>query len=116
MSSGTKAKGSRRERQARKILEAAGYLCTKAGGSLGVFDLVAQKRGHPTLNIQVKSNRPPSPAERRAIVDSGVDDDGKEIWVFYDGRGYKVFRLRGGEWVDIDGTQMMRTRRRGDGR
>jgi len=24
-----------------KILEAAGYVCTKAGGSLGVFDVIA---------------------------------------------------------------------------
>jgi hypothetical protein len=34
-----KAKGSRRERQARKILELAGYHVVKAGGSLGVFNL-----------------------------------------------------------------------------
>ncbi|HEV8713304.1 MAG TPA: hypothetical protein VGX03_10800, partial [Candidatus Binatia bacterium] len=36
-----KAKGSRRERQARTILETAGYFVVKAGGSLGCWDLVA---------------------------------------------------------------------------
>ena len=36
-----KAKGSRAERRAIRILEAAGYLCTKAGGSLGLFDVIA---------------------------------------------------------------------------
>ena len=36
-----KTKGNRRERQARRILELAGYHVVKAGGSLGVFDLVA---------------------------------------------------------------------------
>ena len=36
-----KAKGSRAERRCVKILEASGYLCTKAGGSLGLFDVVA---------------------------------------------------------------------------
>ena len=37
----SKAKGSRAERRAIRILEAAGYTCTKAGGSLGVFDVIA---------------------------------------------------------------------------
>ena len=36
-----KAKGSRAERRAIAILEAAGYVCTKAGGSLGLFDVIA---------------------------------------------------------------------------
>ena len=37
----SKAKGSRAERKAIKFLEADGYVCTKAGGSLGVFDVIA---------------------------------------------------------------------------
>lgn len=37
----SKRKGSRAERRAIRLLEAAWYLCTKAGGSLGVFDVVA---------------------------------------------------------------------------
>lgn len=36
-----KAKGSRAELRAVRILEAAGYSCTKAGGSLGMFDVIA---------------------------------------------------------------------------
>jgi Holliday junction resolvase len=32
-----KAKGGRNERKAKKILERAGYACTKSGGSLGAF-------------------------------------------------------------------------------
>jgi len=35
----TKAKGSRRERQVKKMLEAQGYLCSKSGSSLGLFDI-----------------------------------------------------------------------------
>jgi Holliday junction resolvase len=38
---GNKAKGSRGERRCIRILEAAGYCCCKAGGSLGLFDVVA---------------------------------------------------------------------------
>ena len=37
----SKAKGSRAERKAIKLLEAEGYVCMKAGGSLGVFDVIA---------------------------------------------------------------------------
>jgi len=37
----SKAKGSRAERKAIKLLEADGYVCTKAGGSLGIFDVIA---------------------------------------------------------------------------
>ncbi len=36
-----KAKDTRAERRAIRILEAAGYCCTKAGGSLGLFDVIA---------------------------------------------------------------------------
>ena len=36
-----KRKGTRAERRAIKILEQAGYCCTKAGGSLGLFDVIA---------------------------------------------------------------------------
>jgi Holliday junction resolvase len=40
----SKRKGARTERKVIRILEAAGYYCTKAGGSLGVFDVVALDR------------------------------------------------------------------------
>lgn len=49
-----KAKGSRAERRAMHILEAAGYLCTKAGGSLGLFDVIAIGP-HDVRCLQVKS-------------------------------------------------------------
>ena len=35
-----KAKGTRAEHRAARILEAAGYYVIRAGGSLGVFDIV----------------------------------------------------------------------------
>lgn len=49
-----KAKGSRAERRAITILEAAGYVCTKAGGSLGLFDVIAVGAADIRL-IQVKA-------------------------------------------------------------
>jgi Holliday junction resolvase len=37
----TKAKGTRAEHRAMRLLEAAGYSCTRAGASLGLFDVIA---------------------------------------------------------------------------
>lgn len=51
-----KAKGTRAELRCIKDLEGQGYLCTRAGASLGLFDVIAM---HPTgavaRFIQVKS-------------------------------------------------------------
>jgi len=62
-----KAKGSRRERQTIELLQAQGYSCTKSGGSLGVFDVIAVG-ADDLLLVQVKSNRWPSSAEMSAIA------------------------------------------------
>lgn len=79
-----KAKGNRRERQARTILETAGYHVVKAGGSLGVFDLVALGPQGARL-VQVKSNEKPRPAERERLeLFPRLPYCSKELWVFYD--------------------------------
>ena len=83
-----KAKGSKQERKARKVLEADGYLVTKAGGSLGLFDLVAENR-QGVRHIQVKSNRLPGPVEREnmfSVKDQLPENSTIEIWVYYDGQ------------------------------
>lgn len=56
-----KAKGTRAELRCIRDLEAEGYLCTRAGASLGAFDVVALLPGdrigthNRALFIQVKS-------------------------------------------------------------
>jgi Holliday junction resolvase len=81
----TKRKGSRIELECQKLLEALGYTVTKAGASLGVFDLIAV---HPThiRFIQVKANRRPGSVEmetlRNTVVPPGCS---KEVWVRKDG-------------------------------
>ena len=62
-----KAKGSRRERQTIELLTAQGYACTKAAGSLGVFDVIGIGPGDIVL-VQCKSNRWPSSSELAAIA------------------------------------------------
>ncbi len=79
-----KRKGTRNEHRAMKILESAGYSCTRAAASLGLFDVIAIGRQGVRL-VQVKSNRDASPIEREAITlfetPAGVS---KEIWIFKD--------------------------------
>ena len=83
----TKSKGNRNERKARVILERAGYICTKSGGSLGVFDIIAEcPLG--VRHIQVKSNRIPDPVEREDMMSMRhrlPANSTVEYWVFYDG-------------------------------
>lgn len=83
-----KAKGGRNERKAEKILERAGYACTKSGGSLGAFDVIAE---NPlgVRHVQVKSNRIPDPVEREDMVAMKMNlpvNSTIEYWVFYDGQ------------------------------
>lgn len=51
------------------LLEAAGYRCIRAGGSLGEWDVVGIGPADVVL-VQVKSNRPPGTLERLALLDS----------------------------------------------
>lgn len=61
-----KAKGSRNERKTIEFLAALGYSCTKSGGSLGVFDVIAVG-AEDILLVQCKSNRNPGADELQAI-------------------------------------------------
>jgi hypothetical protein len=53
----TKRKGTRAEHRAMRILEAAGYVCTRAGASLGLFDVIAIGPNDVRL-LQVKAREP----------------------------------------------------------
>jgi len=70
-----KAKGSRNELRTAKLLEESGYVCTKAGGSLGCWDLIAVGPVDVVL-AQVKSNRWPPKQEmetmRNFVIPPGV--------------------------------------------
>jgi hypothetical protein len=61
-----KAKGSRNERRTMRLLQAAGYRCTRSGASLGVFDVIAIGPDAVQL-IQVKTGKWPSRNEMKAI-------------------------------------------------
>jgi Holliday junction resolvase len=80
-----KRKGSRAERRAIRILEAAGYVCTKAGGSLGMFDVIGI--GPRDIRcLQVKAGAQYCSAiEREQMTELTVPANvSKEIWRFPD--------------------------------
>jgi len=58
----TKAKGSRNEHRSIRLLEAAGYRCTRAAASLGVFDVIGIGSKDVVL-VQVKTRDWPSEVE-----------------------------------------------------
>jgi Holliday junction resolvase len=61
-----KRKGSRNEHRSIAILEAAGYSCTRAAASLGVFDIIGISAADIVL-CQVKTNSWPGSVEMEAI-------------------------------------------------
>jgi len=83
----TKAKGSRLERRCIKYLESQGYLCTRAAGSIGVWDIIAIS-AKQVLLIQVKANRKPGKAERQRMADFAIPLENvvKQLWVYVDGK------------------------------
>lgn len=109
----SKRKGSRREYQSRDLYERAGYKCTKAGGSLGTWDLVCVGANDGVL-VQVKSNRSPGPAERAAIAAFPVPFNiRKEVHVWVDGMSTPEIRtyVTGG-WVVVPATRTKRSSKR----
>jgi Holliday junction resolvase len=66
MSLKTKAKGSRNERKSIRLLEASGYQCTRAAGSLGAWDIIGIGPTDVVL-CQVKSNEWPGRLEMETM-------------------------------------------------
>lgn len=62
----TKRKGNRNEHKSIRLLEAAGYACTRAAASLGTFDIVAIGSQDIVL-LQVKSNEWPRSIEMESL-------------------------------------------------
>jgi Holliday junction resolvase len=61
-----KAKGNRQEARSIRLLEAAGYACSRSAASLGVFDIIGISATDIVL-CQVKSNAWPRSEEMEAI-------------------------------------------------
>ena len=80
-----KAKGTRNEHKAMKILERAGYDVFRCRGSLGIVDLVAVNRNGVRF-IEVKSNRVRAEVREQLMEWKNVPLGAtKETWCFKDG-------------------------------
>ena len=95
-----KAKGLRREREARKIAEREGYYVCPAKGSLGPFDFVAIAKDFDTdpevFCAEVKCNRI-SAKGRKKLQDFQINVD-KQLWLKID---YKPWvRITWNEWMN----------------
>lgn len=61
-----KAKGTRNEHRSIRLLEAAGYACTRAAASLGAWDIIGIGRNDAVL-LQVKTNAWPGSVEMETL-------------------------------------------------
>ena len=73
-----KSKGTKREHRSIAILEAAGYRCTRAAGSLGCWDVIAVG---PTdfVCLQVKSRDWPGAVEMETLKNFPVPPNCKRL-------------------------------------
>jgi Holliday junction resolvase len=80
-----KRKGTRAEHKCMRLLEAAGYVCTRAGGSRGLFGVIAIGPNDVRL-VQVKCGCAYlSPVEREQITGLVVPAHvSRECWRFPD--------------------------------
>lgn len=62
----SKRKGSRNERRSMRLLEASGYRCTRAAGSLGAWDVIGISSADIVL-VQVKTRDWPGSAEMELL-------------------------------------------------
>lgn len=98
-----KSKGDRRERQAREILEAAGWVVETPNSTpypqgygvdfFGLFDFMAFKPGEKPLFGQVKSNGPrgiTSFSDDCKDMEVPFDHVNVEFWTCYDGEGWRI--------------------------
>ena len=102
MTINTKAKGNRAERKCRDWLATYGYKSTKAGASLGTWDLIAVNN-KAVLLCQVKSNRWPRTAEMKAMEEFDAPWGAIKLVVRYDDGAQKPRLKRWiiNSWVEL---------------
>ena len=73
-----KAKGTRNEHRSIKLLEAAGYRCTRAAASLGAWDIIGVGSTDVVL-CQVKTNSWPRAVEMETLRDFAAPSNCKKL-------------------------------------
>lgn len=91
------SRGTTRERQVRKRLEAEGWVCVRAAGSLGPVDLVIMRCGWTPRLVQIKSDaRGPyqnfRPNDRRELAALALRAGATAWLIHWPPRGEMVWR------------------------
>ena len=73
-----KAKGNRNEYKTIKLLEAAGYSCTRAAASLGIFDVIGISATDFVL-VQCKSNDWPGSVEMESMKEFPAPPNARKL-------------------------------------
>lgn len=101
----SKAKGDRRERQAKEIVEQAGYNTESPNSTpyqqqvvdfFELFDIMAVKSDRPVLFIQVKSNAARGIRSfHKKCIEQNIPFDyvNIEFWVCHDSEGWRIFEI-----------------------
>lgn len=86
-----KRKGTRNEHRTILALEAQGYKCSRAAGSLGAWDVMAFGRQRVLL-VQVKTNRPAPRKEMEALRQFEIPNCcvSKQLWIWKDRQAVPV--------------------------
>lgn len=108
-----KSKGNKRERQAQKIMEEAGWTVEKPVNTqysknkdfFHLFDRIAVKKGEPVVFIQVKSNRASGITKWAKDVDDllGLDNPACRYYYFvpYDYEGWRIIEVKKNGRTDV---------------
>lgn len=73
-----KAKGTRNEHRSIRLLEAAGYACTRAAASLGAFDIIGVGSKDVVL-VQVKTRDWPGTVEMESLREFPVPPNAQKL-------------------------------------
>jgi Holliday junction resolvase len=73
-----KAKGTRNEHRSIRLLEAAGYACTRAAASLGAFDIIGIGSKDVVL-VQVKTRDWPGAVETETLREFPVPPNARKL-------------------------------------
>lgn len=109
----SKSKGNKREREAQKLLEKAGWTVEKPVNTrftsnkdfFHLFDRMAVKKDHPIIFVQVKSNGATGINKWMENVDNliGLDNPAFKFYYFvpYDYEGWRIIKVNGETRKDV---------------
>jgi Holliday junction resolvase len=106
VANGASRRGIQRERDLVQILRRNDYFAIRAPGSLGCADVIAMKRGEPSLLVELKSTSRSAfagfpPADRAELLEVAARS-GAEAWLVYWPKRSEPIWISPDEWPPTD--------------